>query len=435
MVSVQTVQKTHATWCATLIHAIALLVLLLRLFNSSNTSFHFFSIFLQSSQQTHHHNLHRIFPAAIKGRNDVSIYVYNLPPKFNSLQVARSHQQPAPIRDPYCDQNFYSAEVTIHRQLLNSSSRTRDPRKAHFFYVPIYVTCFLINNHPNNLTKTGMFFDEGMHYILQKFPFFNASQGRDHVYMFAQGFGARLSGQNWQRWRNGIFLTHNGDFSADEYTPRKDIVVPPDLSHYITPVYIDQIRRESLTLEKRRFLAQFGGQAFSSKISDHRGSNYSGGVRQYLASELFDATGFRITGTRSDDYLEDMHNSMFCLAPEGWHPWSPRPYYGILLGCVPVVLSEKQELAFAQVIPYDDIVIWMRPNDVFTINPTLRSIPVDDVLARLQIMEKIWPLYWYGHGGKAIDAILGQLNRHKYWTHPRRRYYKYTDPRIQMSQT
>jgi hypothetical protein len=25
------------------------------------------------------------------------------------------------------------------------------------FYVPAYLSCYLINNHPNNLTKTGMF--------------------------------------------------------------------------------------------------------------------------------------------------------------------------------------------------------------------------------------------------------------------------------------
>lgn len=365
----------------------------------------------------------RVLSAALSRRDDVQVYIYSLPPKFNDLQVARSRQRPAPIRDPYCDTSFYSAEVRLHRTLLQSRARTRDPRTADFFYVPIYVTCFLINNHPNNLTKAGMFFDEGMQYVRLKFPFFNMSQGRDHVYMFGQGFGARLSGENWRQWRNGIFLTHNGDFTSDEYTPHKDIVVPPDLSHYVMPVYIDDERRDSLVLERRRFLAQFGGQAFSSSISDHRGRNYSGGTRQYLVSHLFNTPGFRITGTRSEHYLEDMRDSLFCLAPEGWHPWSPRPYYGILLGCVPVVLSDKQELAFEDVIPYGDLVVWVRPNDVLSLNAILRAIPVEDILHRLQIIEKIWPLFWYEKGnGAAVDAVLAQLARNKYPSHPRRRY-------------
>lgn len=374
-------------------------------------------------QASPQHAGNRLLNLARRGRHDVRVFVYNLPPKFNTLQVARSHQRPAPIRDPYCDENFYSAEVTVHKQLLKSAARTKNPDVADFFYVPIYVTCFLINNHPNNLTKTGMFFEDAMDYVTQKYPYFNASQGRDHVFTFTQGFGARLSGPRWREWSNAIFLTHNGDFESEEYTPRKDIVIPPDLSHYLIPVYDDPIKRPSLTLERRKFLAHFGGQSFSSKISDHRGSNYSGGVRQYFASELYRFPGFRITGTRSDDYLDDMHNSMFCLAPEGWHPWSPRPYYGLLLGCVPVVLSERQELAFEDVVPYDDIVVWVRPDDVFSLNSILRSITSEDIMRRLQLMEKLWPMFWYGeHKGAAMDTILGELSRHKYISHPRRHY-------------
>ena len=377
---------------------------------------------LEEAHTIHTRSKH-IVGNVLHDQKDVSVYVYNLPPKYNVLQVARSHQQPAPIRDPYCDENFYSAEVTVHRGLLKSKARTRDPSKADFFYVPIYVTCFLINNHPNNLTKTGMFFDEAMEYVINKYPYFNRSQGRDHVYTFAQGFGARLSGVNWENWRNGIFLTHNGDFQAQEYTPRKDIVIPPDLQHYIKPVYTEKKKRDSAILEKRSFLAMFGGQSFSSSISDHRGRNYSGGVRQYLASALYNAPGFHVTGTRSDQYLEDMRNSMFCLAPEGWHPWSPRPYYGLLLGCIPVVLSDRQELAFEDAIPYDEIIIWVHPNDVFVLDKILRAIPVEDILRRLQIMEKIWPLYWYeSKDGIALQGILGELSRHKYASHPNREY-------------
>lgn len=249
-----------------------------------------------------------VLNSALSRSPRVRVYVYHLPPKFNSLQVAKSHRKPPPIRDPHCDHNFYSAEVTVHRALLASPARTLDPTRADFFYVPIYVTCFLINNHPNNLTKTGMFFDHAMSHVIRNYPFFNASQGRDHVYTFTQGFGARLAGPNWRKWRNGIFLTHNGDFESDEFVPHKDIVIPPDLSHYITPVYTRTASKTAPPpspsgLDKRRFLAHFGGQSFSSSIADHRGTNYSGGVRQFLANHMHQTLGFRITGTRSQHYF------------------------------------------------------------------------------------------------------------------------------------
>lgn len=372
------------------------------------------------------HEAMRVLRDATAGKDDVRVFVYNIPPKYNRLQVERSRLRPSPVRDPYCDSNFYSAEVKVHHGLLRSAARVTDPEKADFFYVPIYVTCFLINNHPNNLTRTGAFFEEAMSYVRQHWPYFNRSQGRDHVYTFTQGFGARLAGPNWRSLRNGIFLVHNGDFTSNdmEYTPRKDIVIPPALDAYLTPAYIDtQTSAAARILEHRVHMAMFGGQAFSASISDHRGSNYSGGVRQYLALHAPEYPGFYISGVRSNDYLANMRESLFCLAPEGWHPWSPRPYYGILLGCVPVVLSERQELAFEDVLPYDRLVVYVHPDDVTSLNDVLRAIRVEDVLDKIRLMERIWPLFWYeGPHAMAMDGILAELARHKYKARPRRVY-------------
>jgi len=386
-----------------------------------------------------------IFSSALKGASEVRVYVYNLPPKYNRLQVEKSHEKPSPVRDPFCDTNFYSAEVKVHHGLLRSASRTFKPEEADYFYVPIYVTCFLLNNHPNNLTRTGRFYNEAISYIKHKYPYWNRSQGRDHVHTFTQGFGARLAGENWPKIRNGVFLTHNGDFKSEaaEYIPRKDIVIPPALDHYLTPAFVSSISKShtnnsrgvtapsnnidrdidsSRILSKRTHLAMFGGQAFSSSIKDHRGANYSGGVRQYLTKHAPEMPGFYISGVRSGDYLWHMKNSLFTLAPEGWHPWSPRPYYGILLASVPVVLSDRQELAFEDVIPYDKLAVFVRPQDVHGLNSILRSIPVEECLEKIEIQESIWQLYWYGRDGRAIDAILAALNRHKYAVHPQRDY-------------
>lgn len=383
---------------------------------------------LSALQLSPGHEGMRVLRDATAGKDDVRVYVYNLPPKYNRLQVERSRQRPAPVRDPYCDSNFYSAEVKVHQGLLRSTARVTDPDKADFFYVPIYITCFLINNHPNNLTRSGAFFDEAMDYVTRKWPYFNHSHGRDHVYTFTQGFGARLAGDNWPRWRNGIFLTHNGDYKSSdaEFTPHKDIVIPPALDAYLQPVYIDpQASSISRILEHRRHMAMFGGQAFSASISDHRGSNYSGGVRQFLSKYGKEFPGFFISGVRAEDYLEHMRSSLFCLAPEGWHPWSPRPYYAILLGCVPVVLSERQELAFENVIPYDRLAVYIRPADVADLNDVLRVIDLEEALNKIRLMERIWPLFWYeGRHAMALDAILCELARHKYIAHPRRAFQK-----------
>lgn len=58
-------------------------------------------------------------------------------------------------------------------------------------------------------------------------------------------------------------------------------------------------------------------QVLNVNISDHRGSNYSGGVRQYIQAHFSQRKEYQITGVRTDSYIDDMKNSKFCLSPEG----------------------------------------------------------------------------------------------------------------------
>lgn len=187
----------------------------------------------------------------------LSVYVYELAAEFNDELVDRSHRSPPSIRDPFCDSNFYSSEMHVHKFLLHSAVRTLDPEEADFFYVPIYATCNLIVHQPNDMARNGAHFTKGMNIIIEKYPYWNRTNGRDHVFVFAQGFGARLSG-NWQRYRNAIFLVHNGEITAPEYTPHKDVTIPPQLRHYLLPVWLES---EAVTPRvAKQYLAQFGGQ-------------------------------------------------------------------------------------------------------------------------------------------------------------------------------
>lgn len=189
--------------------------------------------------------------------SNLRIYVYEIPTRFNADLVQKSIDQPGPIRDPRCDQNFYSAEVHIHRFLQNSPVRTTDPEQAHFFYVPIYTTCDLITHQPNDVPRVGRHFAEAMTIVREQWPYWNKSAGRDHVMMFAQGFAGRLAG-DWQAYKNSIFMVHNGEFTAMEYSVRKDFTVPPELRAYLQPYWKEN---EDMALNAdRKYLAQFGGQ-------------------------------------------------------------------------------------------------------------------------------------------------------------------------------
>ncbi|CDF35110.1 Glycosyltransferase, family GT47 [Chondrus crispus] len=333
------------------------------------------------------------------------------------MLVDDSHSNPPKIRDPFCDESFYSAENTIANFFKNSAVRTNNASEADYFYVPILSTCYLMTNLPNDVEKTGAFFSKAMDHIINEYPYWNRSDGRDHVFMFAQGFGARLSG-DWGRYRHATFLVHNGDYEEEHFSTHKDIVVPPDLSHYFKPVGLAHPER---LLPKDNFVL-FGGQILNTSISDHRGSNYSGGVRQFIQSDLADTDGYKVTGVRSTTYIEDMMGSVFCLAPHGWHKWSPRPAYAVLLGCIPVVISEKQKLFLEGLVDYSQISYWVRPHEIRDLDRKLRSIRHEEITRKELALRDVWRLFWYGEEGLAEQAILYSLHRRLDAARPIREY-------------
>lgn len=200
------------------------------------------------------------------------------------------------------------------------------------------------------------------------------------------------------------------------------------------------------------FFYNFSVQVIHINVSDHRGANYSGGVRQYIQAHLKKNSDYRITGVRSNSYISDMKKSKFCLAPEGsfatniphpsyfypyvspsnqvfvlifksgWHPWSPRPYYSVLLGCIPVIISEVQELAFEEFIDWDSFAVWVRPADISKLDNILRSFSDQEIERRMQAMKKVWRTMWYARDGLANEAILRSLYLRKYDSPPRRNF-------------
>ena len=72
------------------------------------------------------------------------IYIYELPPQFNSWLAAHFR------RAGRWDQSYlYSLDAKLHRWLLRSPYRTLDPAQADFFLVPAYPSSPEPNPNPN----------------------------------------------------------------------------------------------------------------------------------------------------------------------------------------------------------------------------------------------------------------------------------------------
>jgi hypothetical protein len=74
--------------------------------------------------------------------------------------------------------------------------RTLDPEEAEFFYVPIYPECYLfrVNQRAGKdaLRNTNRWFRSMLQIVTHQLPYWNRTQGRDHVFVFAGARGPHI---------------------------------------------------------------------------------------------------------------------------------------------------------------------------------------------------------------------------------------------------
>ena len=112
---------------------------------------------------------------------DLKIFVYELPPKYNTDWLSNER----------CTKHLFASEVAIHRALSNSDVRTFDPYEAHFFFVPVYVSCnfSIINGFPA-IGHARTLISSAIQLISSEYPFWNRTQGFDHVFVASHDYGA-----------------------------------------------------------------------------------------------------------------------------------------------------------------------------------------------------------------------------------------------------
>ena len=74
--------------------------------------------------------------------------------------------------------------------------RTLDPEAAEFFFVPIYPECHLFRESQRSgkeaLKNTNRWFRGALQILTHQLPYWNRTQGRDHVFVFAGARGPHI---------------------------------------------------------------------------------------------------------------------------------------------------------------------------------------------------------------------------------------------------
>ncbi|XP_010534533.1 PREDICTED: probable glucuronosyltransferase Os03g0107900 isoform X2 [Tarenaya hassleriana] len=313
------------------------------------------------------------------------------------------------IKTTSCLKGQWGSQVKIHKLLLESRFRTRRKEEADLFFVPAYVKCVRMMGGLNDKEINRTYVE-----VLKQMPYFRRSGGRDHVFVFPSGAGAHLF-RSWSTFINrSIILTPEGDRTDKKDTSAfdtwKDIIIPGNVDDGMTRNGPPAVR--PLPLSKRKYLANYLGRA-QGKAGRIKLIELS---KQY--PDKLECPDLKFSGNEKlgrSEYFEHLRNAKFCLAPRGESSWTLRFYESFFVECVPVILSDKVELPFQNVIDYSRVSIkWPSTRISTELLDYLASISDKDIEGMIERGREIRCVFVYGGESEqctAVDGILWELQR------------------------
>lgn len=280
---------------------------------------------------------------------------------------------------------MYSTEWRFLDYLLRDTAvRTLDPEMADLFFVP---TLGSLGRMPGS---------EGTHRCMQpaqlellvqhlrsKHPYWNRSEGRDHVFFLTGDQGAcglgptgshpifitawGLLGSSKKMAAFGAFKDDFADVGTIRHAleagdfchaPHKDIVVPPYGDTQFPGSLALHAGEETAEVPFEHALLHVGGIWGAGNHGTRKISFYSQGMRQALYLRYGDERGAKLgiwiqnRSMHSGQLARRTQRSKFCLAPSG-HGWGMRTGKNAVLGCVPLIAQPYVVQPYEMLLPYE----------------------------------------------------------------------------------
>ncbi|KAL6596347.1 hypothetical protein ACP70R_047711 [Stipagrostis hirtigluma subsp. patula] len=375
------------------------------------------------------------------------IYVYDLPAEFDSHLLEGRHFKLQCVNRIYDDKNrtiwtpqLYGAQMALYESILASPHRTLNGDEADYFYVPVLDSCLITRSDdaphllmPRDLRlrsyHTLEYYKIAYDHIAQRYPYWNRTSGRDHIWFFSWDEGACYAPR--EIW-NSMMLVHWGNtntkhknsttaYWADNwdhipldrrgdhpcFDRRKDLVLPAWKEPEPGAIWLKLWARPR---SKRTTLFYFNGNLGPAYEGGRPEDTYSMGLRQKLAAE-FGSTpnkegnlgrqhrdNVTVTYIRTEEYYEELARSVFCGVLPG-DGWSGRMEDSMLQGCIPVIIQDGIFLPYENVLNYGSFAVRIREDDI----PNLIRI----LQFMLENVRKMWQRFFYR------DAILLEAHRQR----------------------
>ncbi|KAK1426044.1 hypothetical protein QVD17_14712 [Tagetes erecta] len=300
-------------------------------------------------------------------------YVPNGPMYWNGASFHRSYLEmekqfkvyvyeegePPIFHDGPC-KSIYSMEGNFIYHMETTKFRTRNPEKAHTFFLPMSTTMmvrfiFERDPHVDHWLPMKQTVKDYVDLVGSKYPFWNRSLGADHFTVACHDWGPELSKAVPYLFKNSIRALCNAN-TSEGFNPSKDVSIP----EILLPDGTTRGILDGPSPRNRPFLAFFAGGVHGPirpVLLEHwQDKDPDLQVHKYLPKGV--------------SYIGMLRQSKYCISPSGYEVASPRMVEALYTGCVPVLIKDHYVAPFSDVLNWKSFAVILTVEDI----PNLKNI-------------------------------------------------------------
>ncbi|XP_031104207.1 probable glycosyltransferase At5g03795 [Ipomoea triloba] len=264
----------------------------------------------------------------------------------------------------YCSsQGILGIEGILIHQIEMSKFVTKDPEKAHVFFLPFSVYSlvsyvYIVDSHQKKpMQNTAA---DYIHNISRKYPYWNRSLGYDHFMLACHDWAPKISRAVRNLYKNSIRVLCNAN-TSEGFKPSIDVSLPE--------IYLPQGNMEGLI---------GGPPSWDRSLLVF----YAGGIHGYIRQVMMETWENKDTEVQIHEYLPNnlsyygmIRKSKYCICPSGYEVASPRMVEALYMGCVPVLIKDHYAKPFADVLNWDTFAVDIPVKEIPNLKKILLSIP------------------------------------------------------------
>ncbi|XP_062097694.1 probable glycosyltransferase At3g07620 isoform X2 [Humulus lupulus] len=334
---------------------------------------------------------------------NVSIFKRSYELMKQTLKVYIYKEGERPILHTPILQGIYASEGWFMKQLeANEEFVTKDPHKAHLFYLPfssqmLREILYVPNSH--NRRNIVQYLKNYLDAIAEKYPFWKRTGGADHFLVACHDWAPKETSRYMAKCIRALCNADVGGgfgFGKDVSLPQTYIYLPNDTLRGLG----------GKPASERSTLAFFAGRMH-------------GYVRPILLEHWEnkdpDMKIFGKLPKTADEnvYTSYMKSSKYCISAKGYEVNSPRVIEAIFYECVPVIISDNYVPPFFDVLNWESFAVFVLEKDIPNLKKILVSIP-EKRYREMQMMVKRVQQHFLWHA-KPVDFDMFHMILHSIW--------------------